>query len=297
MHFVCGTKASQFRRLFLSSILLVSTSSFALADSPQAEAAIPAQAKVMVSQKEISIPFQPNDTIAAYLVEANGSGKKPAVLYLHWLGAPNGDKREFLPDANEIAKQGTVALLIDMAWARPHWFSDRKLRDDLTMSNREISRIETALGFLAQRAEVDASRIAIVGHDFGAMYGMLATRNQAGKQGPQIAAFISVASTPRMSDWFFYGQRLSADDEAAYIKQMAALDPIRNAPYLEVPALFQFAKCDEFISQTSAAELAKAYKGNHELKWYPGDHELNVPEARSDRLAWLSAILKISKPE
>ncbi|MDP9267168.1 MAG: hypothetical protein M3P27_02440 [Acidobacteriota bacterium] len=248
------------------------------------------------ARTEVSIPFAQSDTAAAYLIEPKGIEKRPAVLYLHWLGAPNGDKREFLTEATEVAKHGVIVLLIDLAWSRPGWFKERKLKDDPAMSRLEVQRIEAALRFLAKRANVDRTRIAIVGHDFGGMYALLALKEHPqATDDPPIKGLISVASTPRMSDWFLYGQKLSAAEELEYLKTMAELDPIRSARSSTVPALFQFAKCDEFISQVSAAELKRAYKGESEVRWYAGGHELHSAEAIRDRVQWLTKILQVQR--
>src|SRR5256885_2299354 len=72
-------------------------------------------------QTEVSIPLGDGHA-SAYLIEPSGGKKMPAVLYLHWLGEPKGDKQEFLDEASAVAGKGVVTLLVDMAWAAPGWF-------------------------------------------------------------------------------------------------------------------------------------------------------------------------------
>src|SRR5947207_734657 len=180
-----------------------------------------------------------------------------------------------------------------MDWAQPKWFGSRKLEQDYDMSLKLVEKINSALELIARKSNVDPKRIALVGHDFGGMYAMLSLRNEMKTGKVTACAYISVASTPRMSDWFFYNTKLSAEDEALYIRKMGPLDPIRVAAELQVPSLFQFANNDEFISKTSAEQLYKAYAGPKQIDWQDGLHDLNSPGAIKARSEWLTGKLGI----
>src|SRR3954463_12350346 len=100
------------RRLFICFVILLGTlSSLAQSDPEPAKEMHFECAKV---------------TCTAYLLEPDTPGRHPAVLYLHWLGSPNGDKREFLSEAQQLRSQGAVSLLLDMDWAQPKWFGSRE---------------------------------------------------------------------------------------------------------------------------------------------------------------------------
>jgi len=228
---------------------------------------------------------------SAYLLEPSQAGKYPAVLFLHWLGSPNGDKREFLPEGEQLRKRGTVGLLVDMGWSDPAWFRARKVEGDFETSMIEIEKINAALDFLGSNEMVDKTRIAIVGHDFGGMFAMACLKERT--KSPTAAFYVSVGSTPRLSDWFFYNTKLSAEQEGEYMKRVGPLDPIRVARELHVPALFQFAKEDEFISKASADQLFRAYAGPKELDLQDGPHDLNSDSAVKARVLWLKKKLQI----
>src|SRR6476660_8367509 len=86
---------------------------------------------------------------SAYLLEPDKPGRYPAIVYLHWLGSPNGNKHEFLPEAEQLRSKGAVALLVDMPWAEPKWFGKRKLEQDFQMSIQIVEKIDAALDLVA----------------------------------------------------------------------------------------------------------------------------------------------------
>ncbi|HEX7347001.1 MAG TPA: hypothetical protein VF253_09425, partial [Candidatus Limnocylindrales bacterium] len=54
------------------------------------------------------------DDVEAFVVEPLGGGRGPGVLFLHWFDteAPDGDRSQFLAEAEELATQhGVVAVL------------------------------------------------------------------------------------------------------------------------------------------------------------------------------------------
>ncbi|MEA2687459.1 MAG: hypothetical protein QOD51_66, partial [Candidatus Eremiobacteraeota bacterium] len=67
----------------------------------------------------------------AVLVMPRGLGRKvPAVLWVHWLGEPaTTNHREFMTDAQELAKRGVVSMLLDMPWSQKDWFSSARSPD------------------------------------------------------------------------------------------------------------------------------------------------------------------------
>lgn len=69
----------------------------------------------------------------------------------------------------------------------------------------EVQAHRAALDILAARPDVDQSRIALVGHDFGAMHGTLLAADDA-----RIAATVLIAATPRWGDWFLPSGRSPA---------------------------------------------------------------------------------------
>jgi hypothetical protein len=50
--------------------------------------------------------------MSAYLVTPPGSGPFAGVVFMHWLGNPNGNRNEFVDQAVALAQRGAVSLLL-----------------------------------------------------------------------------------------------------------------------------------------------------------------------------------------
>jgi len=228
---------------------------------------------------------------AAYLVTPSSpsSGSHPAVLFVHWYEPPNptSSRKEFLPDAIELAGDGVISLLVDTMWSDPDWFRNRDPENDLGHSIEQVKELRRALDLLVSRPGVDASRVFYVGHDFGAMYGALV----AGVDASRLKGFVFMAGTRSFSDWFLlWPKRDDAVKEEA-IRRLAPLDPVRHLPKAgALPILFQFATRDRFVTKDAADALVATAAGPKEVRWYDAEHALNA-DATRDRLAWLRSRL------
>src|SRR5262245_21945099 len=101
----------------------------------------------------------------------------PAVLFLHWYEPPRptSNRTEFLAEAIELANSGVVSLLVDTPWTKEGWFPARDASKDYEFTVQMTKNVRRALDVLLQaRNKIDTTRVAIVGHDFGAMWGALA---------------------------------------------------------------------------------------------------------------------------
>jgi dienelactone hydrolase len=228
---------------------------------------------------------------AAYLVTPSNpaSGRHPAVLFVHWYEPPNptSSRKEFLPDAVELAGDGVISLLVDTMWSDPEWFTSRNPEDDLGHSVEQVKELRRAIDVLVSRPEVDPSRVFYVGHDFGAMYGALA----AGVDAPRLKGFVFMAGTRSFSDWFLLWPKRDDGMKPDVIRRLAPLDPTRHLPKAgALPMLFQFATRDRFVTKEAAEALVASAAGPKEVRWYDAEHGLNA-DATRDRLAWLRARL------
>ncbi|HEY0554834.1 MAG TPA: alpha/beta fold hydrolase [Thermoanaerobaculia bacterium] len=112
--------------------------------------------------------------VPAYLVLPPGAGRHPAVLFLH---PGQGSRSTFVDEAVSLAKErGFVSLTISAPVLRPENQGQRKGNP----WNPEVSRkeqiqavVDLRRGFdlLVSRPEVDAQRLAYVGHSLGATVG------------------------------------------------------------------------------------------------------------------------------
>jgi pimeloyl-ACP methyl ester carboxylesterase len=230
---------------------------------------------------------------AAYLVLPPGHKKNAAALYVHWYEseAKNSNRTQFLEEAVELAGHGLLSLLVETPWSDSQWYAKRDVSKDFENSVQEVKELRRALSFLLVMHEgrIDGRRVALVGHDFGAMYGLLAASADR-----RVSALALQAFTGSFSDWFLYNQRaLSPEAKQAVVDRLAPLDPLRYVPQLgTAPVLMQFAKEDFYVPREKAEALYAAARGPKKILWYDAGHGLN-PQASLDRMEWLRAMLKL----
>jgi predicted esterase len=210
---------------------------------------------------------------------------RPAILFVHWYGPPEptSNRSQFLPDAIELARSGVVSLLIDTPWSDPDYFPKRKRDEDYDRSVAQVKDLRRALDVLLAQPGIDSARVAYVGHDFGAMYGVLAASVDR-----RIRLFVFMAGTRSFSDWFLLGEpKLEGEARQKFIDRLAPLDPIAALPRLTgIPLLFQFATDDRYVPKPAADALVAAAPGKPDVRTYKAGHELSE-EATRDRIEWL----------
>ncbi len=232
--------------------------------------------------------------VEAFLVRpADGGSRAPrscaAILFWHWLDgeAPDGNRTEFRDEAASLANLGVVSLLPQ---GRFPWTIDPSgAAADTAQIELEVARLVAGLDVLAARPEVDPGRIAVVGHDFGGMYAILATATD-----PRVRSIVVIAATPRWSDWFLPFWQID-EDRLDYLRAIQSLDPIEQMAAISPrPVLLQFGQRDFYVAPMSAFGLRRAAGGDAvELKMYDAEHDMRHPDARSDRLAFLSRTLEL----
>jgi cephalosporin-C deacetylase-like acetyl esterase len=240
-----------------------------------------------VRVKEVSYVDVDGRATEASLVSPRAPGKYPAVLFVHWYGPEhtNSNRTQYVPDALALADKGIVSLLIDTPWSEPTWFPKRGPARDAEFSTTMVKRLRRALDVLASAESVDAGRLALVGHDFGAMYGSIV----AGLE-PRVTAFVFTAGTARFADWWILGRKLDPDARAAVYVEHAGFDPVVHIARVKAPTLLQFATRDPYVSKASAQSLIDAAAGPKESKFYEAGHEMSY-DAMVDRVAWLARAL------
>ncbi len=223
------------------------------------------------------------DAGEAYLVEPMDGGRGAGILFLHWFDteAPDGNRTQFLDEAVTLAREhGVVSVLPQglLPWAEPPTDAEA----DVARIRSEVAGHRRAVDLLEARGDVDGARIGLVGHDFGAMHGiMLAAEDQ------RIAAAVVIAATPRWGDWFLPFWSI-AGDRWEYLRAMHPLDPVtRIGDLAPRPVCLQFAKDDFYIADMSGLELHRAAGEPKELHAYPADHAMRDPQARVDRTDFL----------
>ena len=237
------------------------------------------------------------DGVAAWLVrpndEAAAADPFAGVVLWHWFSQePLGDRNQFLDEARELAGRGVVCLLPQ---GRFPWFEDPIGADhDVTAIEREVARFSAGLDLLAARDDVDQDRLAVVGHDFGAMLAsIVAAREQ------RVRAAVLIAPTPRWGDWFLPFWEIG-EERTAYLSALEPLDPqAQMASIAPRPVLLQLAEHDYFVPLMAGFELRRASGESHALdvRQYDADHEMASTDARRDRASFLAETIGLSSAD
>jgi dienelactone hydrolase/precorrin-6B methylase 2 len=262
--------------------------------SPHAEEAIAADG-VSIAPVSFSGARGP---VSATIVTPARKATHPAVIFV----PDSGRRDEFLPEALSLARAATpvVSLLIDAPAERPiGWRRNFNILSD-TDNDRDIHiqavvDIRRAIDLLASRPDVDATRIAYVGHGYGANWGVILSAVER-----RLHAFVLIAGFPSLSElidsddaeWANLRYGLGAERVARYRESISAVDPIRFAPHSAgAPILFQFGRFDAFVSRAMAERLAQSVPGRQKSVFYDAGHSLNDPRALADRIAFVRQAL------
>lgn len=238
--------------------------------------------------------------VPAALWLPSGNRPVPGLLLAH--GMP-GHRRSLETLAAAYADAGVAVLSITAPWSRvpsdlrgpslftlPHF--DERDREELV---RYVEDLRRALDLMVARPDVDASRLAFVGHSYGATAGaILAGLDHRPR------AFVLIAGIPGLPDRFVDsaggpsglppGARPS---EEALRRWRDALRPVDATLYVRHhrrPLLFQLGSADPLARPDRARELARAAGEGVEVREYDAGHTLS-PAAWEDQARWLAPIL------
>jgi cephalosporin-C deacetylase-like acetyl esterase len=250
---------------------------------------------------DVSYTSSIDGRVTAYLVVPAGDGPYPAILYQHWGG---GNRSQFLDEAITMAEKGMVSLLVDAPFARPaQWkrtptifSSDLSKLDpqfDQTIYVQTVDDLRRGVDLLVARPEVDPARIAFVGHSYGATFGGVL----AGLE-PRIRAYVLMSGLPGYSILWgtadtpgavAFREAFSEDEQAIYHSITGPLDPIHYIGQAQPSALFfQYGLNDPAVPTYLAQLYFDAASEPKRIEWYEAGHTLDVPEAQSDRIEWLT---------
>lgn len=284
--FGCGTTAAQPADLFAydpAAPLDVREASHSAADG--------------VRTIELTYASPRGGRVPATLVLPDRGGSFPAVIFQH--GAGNASREDFRAEAEDIARSGFASLLLDAPLARPghrNWITFQ-LRDRAAYV-QNIVDIRRGIDLLEQRADIDATRVALVGHSYGgSIVGIVAGVDS------RVDAVVVMAGPGRMTDFLrqegqaWVRSGVTAKVRAArrkqlvrYLSHMRAVDAVQHIGRATAPIFFQFGRQDElparwFQTYADAAPPAKR------VEWYDAGHSLCECATR-DRKAWLMQLLR-----
>jgi dienelactone hydrolase len=238
--------------------------------------------------RDISYQVSGQPAVSAYLVTPLDAGRHPATMFLHWLAEPAVSNRgEFLDEAVGLAQHGMVALLPQLVF--PITVFPVGNSSDRASIVAQAVQLRRGLDLLDARNDVDRHRVAVVGHDYGAMYATLL----GSVDRHRIAALVVMAADATWANWFvLYFLDLPADQVPAYQRLFHSLDPINRIGCTSRPLLLQYATNDVYIPSGVMYAMASAAGARTTFDTYDTDHALAVPAALADRDAFLRHALR-----
>ena len=248
-----------------------------------------------VSLRDVSYSSPAGGRVTAYLAAPSGGGPFPAILFGHW---GYGTRTEFLAEALAYARAGVVSLLVDYPWVRPqpHRRALKELVDgehDRGVYAQAVVDLMRGVDYLETLPMVDPSRLAYVGHSYGAQWGAVLSGIER-----RIRCFVLVGGVPSAASIWMESQQpeivevrnaVPQETMSRYLEAVGALDPIRYVPYAApAPLLFQFARFERYFDEPAMKRYFEAASQPKQVLWYDTGHELADPKAFADRAAWLS---------
>jgi pimeloyl-ACP methyl ester carboxylesterase len=223
--------------------------------------------------------------VEAFIVEPADGRVRAGILFLHWLGDHRSDRTQFLSEARSYAEAGVRCVL---PAGRLPWEPDPvDAATDIANLELEQQRLGAALDRLGSGLS-KGTPLALVGHDFGAMHGLVLAARR-----PVFNAAVLIAATPRWADWFLRFWKVDGD-RFDYLRRLSPYDPVAVAHELGAKSLWQFSERDFFIAPMSAIELARASGPDPKIEWYAADHAMRSAKARGRRATFLRDTLGLS---
>jgi dienelactone hydrolase len=248
-----------------------------------------AKTHVIVQDVRIAVHGQP--AVSAYLVRSAGSLARHShagILFLHWLGQIHSDRTEFLAEATELAPKGAVSLLPQGVF--PWTAAPTGTRHDVTAIKAQLAAFRACLSWLTRHRYIDPSRVAVVGHDYGAMYGALLAQTDK-----HVHAAALATPDATWGHWFVkYWLGFTGDRATRYDASFAKLQPVNHVSRLGAHELFQWAGQDIYINAQVRSMFAHhAPKAKVDL-YATSDHQL-TDQAQADRDAFLKHQLSLTR--
>jgi dienelactone hydrolase len=239
--------------------------------------------------------------VPAYLVAPKGKGPFAAVIWGHWYqdGSEFLNRREFLEEAVALAPSGVVSLLIDGWIARPGAVDPDPLSDKrIELRVQEILDMRRGADLLLARSDVDAKRLAYVGHSYSATTGAcLSGIDRRFKAFVLMAGSLSDEVDMRSKGFQDFRKQVGAEKLDAFISKYAWLDQGKYIAHAAPASVFlQYATKEDFLTPDVAREYFAIVSEPKTLKLYDAPHALNA-EARRDRAAFLVKELGLKPPD
>jgi dienelactone hydrolase len=245
--------------------------------------------------------------VPAFLVKPAGNGPFAGVLFGHWMmpRSPMANRKEFLEEALLLSRAGVVSLLTDAPLVRPGFIKEpgemRAQVQNAEASRQQVIDFRRGVDLLTARNDIDAARLAYVGHSYNAHTGGILAGIEK-----RIGSFVLMAGVFADEEFVFasdspaisqFRKRVGEKPLRDFFQQYAFDDPIhfigRSAP---ASIFLQFGRRDEPIPEKLARSYFDRFAEPKKISFYEAGHRLNA-EARKERVQWLVERLKLSPIE
>lgn len=227
----------------------------------------------------VESPIPENNTVHAEYFVPKGPGPFPAVIVLDIM---DGQQVVARGEALWLARNGVAAMVVYMAHygpRRPPGSRVRFLSTNLTHSLESVRQTvldcRCAAAWLADRPEVDASRLGIVGTSLGSFISAVAAASE-----PRLKNVCLLLSGGGLVDAYYdhplakpYTKVLDAVGGKAVLKKLIApADPITYAPQLKGKRLLLVAASRDEVVPPSAARALWEATGRQKIVWVEASH-------------------------
>jgi len=251
-----------------------------------------------ITVHDITYASPKGGVVPAYVVVPKGNGPFAAVVWGHWYwdNSPMRNRREFLDEAVALAQAGVVSLLTDGPVARPGHVQNREpLNEQQTVDlTQQVVDMRRGVDLLLARKDVDAKRVAYVGHSYNAMVGaILSGVDRRFKAFVLMAGSMSDEVDLKTPEYQAYRQKVGPEKFDAFVTKFNWLDEGKYVSHAAPAAVFlQYATQEKFLTPERAHRYETVVSQPKHFKLYEAPHALNA-EARRDRIAFLTEQLKL----
>jgi dienelactone hydrolase len=207
----------------------------------------------------------------------------------------------YLSEAMILVRAGVVSMLTDAPARGAGVVSElnqTKLEASRQLEADTVIVLRMALDHMLAQPGVDPTRVAFIGHSYGAMAGSVL----AGVE-PRFRAFVLLGGLPSMAEhirsdqseyWQEMRRRMSGDEFDRTMQAIDEVAPKLFLPLAKAPILVQCARLDTPGNVAGCPQVhASAGSKEKRIVWYDDDHHFTSWEAAYARLDWMAMHLRL----
>ncbi|MCF8160590.1 MAG: alpha/beta fold hydrolase, partial [Polaromonas sp.] len=225
-----------------------------------------------LAAQPVQIPGPNGKTLFGWFIPAAGEARTAGIVVMHGWGA---NASMMLPSAAPLLDAGLAVLLLD---ARCHGASGDEA---FTSLPRFAQDIEAGLDWLARQRQVDAGRLAVIGHSVGAGAALLsATRRDDIRAVISISAFAHPHEVMRRLlaqnhiPYFGVGWYVLRHVQRVIGARFDDIAPVHSMTRARCPVLLVHGEDDDMVPFDDARRLlAAGQEGRVQLLAVPGRHD------------------------